>query len=241
MEPNLSPANIVGAIFCPHDGEINPIRLTLNLERNARKCGAHFITHTPVLRIASDEAGVAGVETQGAFVRARNVVVAAGMGTPALLEPLGIHLPMLFEKGQVLVTEAMPHVLIYPTGNTRQTARGNILLGVTYEPEQTERITTLQGAFQVANDAVRRFPCLKDAKIVRQFAGIRPLPKDGVPYLGGVERLPGLYVATSHSGITLAPVHGKVISELILDGKTDVPIELYRPERFMPYTEAPTG
>jgi sarcosine oxidase subunit beta len=42
-----------------------------------------------------------------------------------------------------------------------------------------------------------------------------------------------LYVATSHSGITLAPVHGKVISELILDGKTDVPLDLYQPERFM--------
>ncbi len=82
------------------------------------------------------------------------------------------------------------------------------------------------------SDFIRRFPVLKDAQIIRHFAGIRPLPKDGKPYLGPVERVPGLFVATSHSGITLAPVHGKVISELILDGHTDVPLESYRPERY---------
>jgi glycine/D-amino acid oxidase-like deaminating enzyme len=123
-------------------------------------------------------------------------------------------------------------VVIYPTGNTRQTERGNILLGVTYEANSTERLTTANGAQKVASDSVRRFPVLKDAQIIRNFAGIRPLPKDGRPYLGPVNSVPGLFVATSHSGITLAPVHGKVISELILDGRTDVPLENYRPERY---------
>jgi glycine/D-amino acid oxidase-like deaminating enzyme len=83
-----------------------------------------------------------------------------------------------------------------------------------------------------AGDSILRFPVLKNAQIIRQFAGIRPLPKDGRPYLGPVKSVPGLFVATSHSGITLAPVHGKVISELILDGRTDLPLESYRPERY---------
>jgi sarcosine oxidase subunit beta len=156
------------------------------------------------------------------------------MGTANLVKPLGIELPMVFEKGQLLVSEAMRRMIIYPTGNTRQTVRGNILFGVTYEPNQTERITTIEGARKVANDAVSRYPALKDVQIIRHFAGIRPLPKDGKPYLGPVKRVPGLYIATSHSGITLAPVHGKVISELIQDGDTDVPIESYWPERHMP-------
>ncbi len=139
---------------------------------------------------------------------------------------------MVFERGQILVTEAMRRVVIYPTGNTRQTERGNILLGVTYEANCTERLTTASGARKIANDSLQRFPVLKNAQIIRHFAGIRPLPKDGRPYLGPVKRVPGLFVATSHSGITLAPVHGKVISELILDGHTDVPLESYRPERY---------
>jgi glycine/D-amino acid oxidase-like deaminating enzyme len=231
MEPELSP-DIVGAIYCPHDGEINPIKLVLNLASNARKCGAKFLAHTLDIHIGRNDAGVTGVDTQTGFIRAGTVVVAAGTGTPALLKPLGLELPMVFERGQILVTEAMRRVVFYPTGNTRQTERGNILLGVTYEANCTERLTTACGAQKVASDSVRRFPVLKNAHIIRHFAGIRPLPKDGRPYLGPVKSVPGLFVATSHSGITLAPVHGKVISELILDGRTEVPLESYRPERY---------
>ncbi len=231
MEPALSP-DIVGAIYCPHDGEINPIKLVFNLANNSRKSGGKFLTHTIDIRIRRNEAGVTGVDTQTGFIRAGTVVVAAGTGTPALVKPLGLELPMVFERGQILVTEAMRRIVCYPTGNTRQTERGNILFGVTYEANCTERRTTASGAQQVASDSVRRLPALKDAQIIRHFAGIRPLPKDGRPYLGPVKSVPGLFIATSHSGITLAPVHGKVISELILDGRTDVPVENYRPERY---------
>jgi glycine/D-amino acid oxidase-like deaminating enzyme len=231
MEPELSPY-ILGAIYCPHDGEINPMRLAVNLARNAKKCGAHFITHAGPVQIKTGEIGVLGVETPEGLVRTGVVVVAAGMGTSALVRPLGIDLPVVFEKGQLLVTEAMRRIMTYPTGNTRQTAHGNILLGTTYEADQSERVTTIEGARKVADDVIRRYPILKDARVIRHFAGIRPLPQDGKPYLGAVKRVPGLYVATSPSGITLSPVHGKVISELILDGKTDVPIRAYSPERY---------
>ena len=231
MEPELS-LDIVGAIYSPHDGEINPIKLVFNLARNAMKSGAKFLTQTSEIHIQRDETGVTGVDTQSGLIRAGTVVVAAGTGAPALVKPLGLELPMVFERGQILVTEAMRRVVIYPTGNTRQTERGNILLGVTYEANCSERLTTASGARKVANDSVQRFPALKNAQIIRHFAGIRPLPKDGRPYLGPVISVPGLFVATSHSGITLAPVHGKVISELILDGHTDVPLESYRPERY---------
>ncbi len=233
LEPALSP-DVLGAIYCPHDGEINPLKLVLNLARNARKLGVKFLTHSGVRQIKTGEAGVTGVETTRGLVRAGVVVVAAGTGSAPLLQTVGIHLPIVFERGQLLVTEAMRRVMRYPTGNTRQTIHGNILLGPTYESNQVERLATLAGARKVVGDALRRYPALKEAHIIRHFAGIRPLPEDGLPYLGPVRSIPGLYVATSHSGITLAPVHGKVISELILDGKTDVPIEAYSPERYHP-------
>ena len=129
--------------------------------------------------------------------------------------------------------DAMRRVMIHPTGNTRQTGRGNILIGTTYENNTTERLTTISGLQKIYDDIVRRYPVMKDVTILRHFAGIRPLPQDGKPYLGAVKYVPGLFVATSHSGITLSPVHGKVISELILDGGTEVRIDSYRPERHM--------
>ncbi len=233
MEPELS-ENIVGAIYCPHDGQVNPIKLTMNLARNARKAGATFLTQTTVKEIRCFAGEIVGVDTSQGFIRAGKVVLAAGIGTPALAKLLGIDLPMIFEKGQILVTEAMRRVMIFPSGFSRQTHRGNVLLGTTFEANQSERITTIGGARKISQDLISRYPILKEARVIRQFAGIRPLPQDGKPYLGAVQRIPGLYVATSHSGITLCPVHGKVISELIIDGQTDIPIGLYRPERHMP-------
>jgi glycine/D-amino acid oxidase-like deaminating enzyme len=231
LEPELS-LEIVGALFSPHDGEINPIKLVFNLTRNAKKCGAKFLTQTPVIRITRDEEGVTGVDVRQGLLSARKVVVAAGTGCALLVQSLGVEMPQVSERGQILVTEAIRRVLVYPTGISRQTVRGNILLGTTYEANCGERLTTAEGAKKIANDSIRRYPVLKDVQIIRNFAGIRPLPKDGLPYLGAVNRVPGLFIATSHSGITLAPVHGKVISELIIDGKTDVPLQSYRPERF---------
>ncbi|MCB0183918.1 MAG: FAD-binding oxidoreductase, partial [Caldilineaceae bacterium] len=59
-----------------------------------------------------------------------------------------------------------------------------------------------------------------------------PMPRDGKPILGPVPHVPGFYMATSHSGITLSPIHGKIISDLIVEGETDISIEDYDPLRF---------
>ncbi|OGO31441.1 MAG: hypothetical protein A2136_10135 [Chloroflexi bacterium RBG_16_54_11] len=232
VEPDLS-TDVIGALFSPYDGEINPMKLAFNLARNSRKLGVKFLTQCTMNQILSNDSGVLGVDTSTGVIRAGIVVVAAGVNTSRLIEPLCIMMPMVFERGQVLVTEPVRRVLTYPTGISRQTARGNILLGTTYEANCVERLTTAQAARKIVNDSIRRYPVLKDMQIIRHFAGIRPLPIDGLPYLGAVNRVPGLFVATSHSGITLAPVHGKVISELILDGETNIPIHSYRPERYM--------
>ncbi len=236
LEPDLS-LNIVGALYSPHDGEINPIRLVFNLARNAKKMGAKFFTHCSVNQILCNDTGVVGLDTTVGIVRASAIVVAAGLDTSRLVKSLGINLPMVFERGQILITEPLRRVLVYPTGISRQTARGNILLGTTYEDNCVERLTTAEGAYTIALNSIHRYPVLKEAQIIRQFAGIRPLPKDGLPYLGAVTRIPGLFVATSHSGITLAPAHGKAISDLIIDHATDVPIKAYSPERYCSVSE----
>ena len=233
MEPDLS-REIVGAIYCPHDGEINPIKLVQQLARGARKHGTIFLHNTRVIRIAVEDGCVFGVETDHDFLRSPHVVVAAGTASSAFVRSLGIEMPQLLERGQILVTEPVRRILIHPTDISRQTLRGNILLGTTHEMNcQNKHLTTAGGLRYIADQSVRRFPALKDVNILRAFSGIRPLPKDGLPYLGAVSRVPGLYVATSHSGITLAPVHGKVISDLIVDGTTRIPIGSYNPERFM--------
>jgi glycine/D-amino acid oxidase-like deaminating enzyme len=148
------------------------------------------------------------------------------------VEPLGFQIPLDFVRGEILVTASIKPILRHPSRHVRQTEDGNLLLGSTHDRVGLDKSTTSQAARKIAFNAIQTFPILKELPVIRQYAGIRPMPVDGKSYLGPVERIPGLYIAVSHSGITLSPVFGKVISELIIDGHTDIQIELYKPERF---------
>ena len=80
--------------------------------------------------------------------------------------------------------------------------------------------------------AVQYVPGLRKAKIVRAFSGIRAMPEDGFPILGKVPGHENLYVAATHSGVTLSPLIGTLITELIMDGETSIPIDRYSLSRF---------
>ena len=79
------------------------------------------------------------------------------------------------------------------------------------------------------------FPGMKEINCIRFFAGFRPYcVRDGHPILGRVRELPGFSLATGHGGegIALAPVTGKLIAEEITTGKTSIPLDDFRYERF---------
>jgi D-amino-acid dehydrogenase len=67
-----------------------------------------------------------------------------------------------------------------------------------------------------------------------EWAGLRPYPSDGLPVIGAVPGREGLYVATGHGrmGITLGPVTGKLLAQVILDGASPRELESFRIERF---------
>jgi sarcosine oxidase subunit beta len=231
LEPVVS-SDIAGGIYSPHDGHINPFKYMSTVVRMSKRGGAAFLLHTPVLRILRNEGGVTGAETAQGTIRANQVVVAAGGAAPDLVRSLGVDIRLNQVRGQLLVTARTKPIFSHPLHNQRQTESGNILIGSTHESVGMDTSTTWDAAREIARRVVRLIPALADLSVIRQFSGVRPMPVDGLPFLGPVQRIPGLYISVSHSGITLAPVHGKVISDLIVDGETDVPIAQYRPDRF---------
>ena len=93
---------------------------------------------------------------------------------------------------------------------------------------------------EVLRGMTKRFlsflPGMKDINIIRFFGGFRPYcVKDGHPILGRVQDLSGFYIATGHAGegVALAPITGKVIAEEITTGKTSLPLDNFRYERFI--------
>jgi sarcosine oxidase subunit beta len=115
-----------------------------------------------------------------------------------------------------------------------QTARGNLLLGSTREFVDDDRRTTVDGIQSIAAACTRIVPALKEAPVIRAFAGLRPWTPDGLPLLGPVPEVPGLVLAAGHEGdgIALSAVTGALIAELIASGRPRIDLHDFSPTRF---------
>jgi glycine/D-amino acid oxidase-like deaminating enzyme len=230
LQPGISP-EVRGAAYSPHDGHLDSIRYVTALARGARRLGVEFALHTEVIGIDRRDGRVIGVRTTNGRIAAPHVVNTAGPYAAAIAGMVDLDLAVRPVRGQVLVTLPLPKTLRMPMSGVRQGPDGHFFLGFTREEAGYNTDVTPDAIRTIARNAVRRVPMLRDARLLRAFAGIRSMPADGLPCLGPVPSVPGFYVAVSHSGITLSPLHGVVIADLICDGRTDIPIAPYDPTR----------
>jgi len=233
LEPAVGPS-VVGGSFCSRDGHVNAITYVNALVRLAGRRGAHILPFTPCRGILRDADGaVAGVATLGGVIRCRAAVNAAGVWASEVAHMVSVVVPIVACRGQLLVTEPLRPLLSRPLHILRQSPlTGVVFTGETSEFVGVDRGNTLAAFRRHAQRAIQMIPALGHAQALRMFSGLRPWPPDGLPFIGPVPRVPGFYMAVGHSGITLSPVYGKVISELIVDGKTDVVLRDYDPCRY---------
>ncbi len=223
--------DVTGASFCPHDGCANPLRLLRALHAALQRHGGAYRPDAPARGVRPDGAGFA-IDTPAGPLRAAKVVLAAGHGTPALAEALGLRAPMVAERGQVLVTERLHPFVPLPGNGIRQTADGTVMLGATREEVGMNTDTTLAGEAALAAAALRVMPDLARARVVRAWAGLRVLSPDKCPVYHQSERHPGAYAAICHSGVTLAAVHANDLAEAILAARFPETLRPFAPERF---------
>lgn len=116
---------------------------------------------------------------------------------------------------------------------------GGLVIGSTREFAGFDRGNTLEAMEATMKRAIRFFPALKDVNVIRAFAGLRPFTPDGLPVLGESEKVPGFFVAAGHEGdgIALAPITGKLMAELLVQGKTSYPLDAFSPSRFRKLSE----
>lgn len=232
MQPGVS-RNILGALYCPDDGDSNPIKWSYALFRGCKRRGVKFLRDTEVTGFDLGEGNqVAGVFTNRGHIRARYAVIAAGVWSTQVAKMVGVTIGLYPQRGQVLISEAAPIILPIPQSTVRQSVEGNIYMGATTEDVGFDWSTTIEGAASIAKNAVKMVPAARDLSVIRTFAGLRPMPRDELPFLGPIPHVPGCYIAVGHSGNTLSPIYGKIISDLIVEGKTDIPLKDYDPLRY---------
>jgi glycine/D-amino acid oxidase-like deaminating enzyme len=162
------------------------------------------------------------------------VVNTAGPWAAGIAKMVDLEIDLYPERGQILVAEASPMICPTPMSTVRQDPNGQFYMGTTAEKVGFDWTTTKEAYKSIRETAAKLVPATADLNIVRHFSGLRPMPGDQLPILGPVPHVPGFYIAVSHSGITLGPIHGKIISDLIIDGETDIPLDDYDPLRFDP-------
>ena len=230
LMPVVAP-DIAGASYCPLDGHANPLYLLRALHQGFLQQQGHYLPNRPVQAIQPQDTGFR-IDTRQGPVYCERLVLTAGLSNRALGKMVGLQVPVAPNKGQILVTEKLAPLLDLPTVQVRQTAEGGVMIGDSHEETGLETDTSSAVMAAIARRAVQMFPVLQNARLVRAWAALRVMTPDGKPIYQQSEQYPGAYVATCHSGVTLAANHALRLPAWLL-GTAPLPeIEPFTASRF---------
>ena len=257
---NIAPISekLHGGIFCAEDAAINCLYFSNALRSEVLHHGCTIVFREEVKEIQTAKDHTFTVRTNSAVYSAKNLVNSAGIYSPAIAEMVGETLPVIPVKGHVLVTERSTNVTLpMPIREIRDiiegttenaehdkhksvfviqpTCSGNCLIGKSEEIGNSDKTVSVKMLKMIAKRAMKFIPLLGELNVIRSYCGFRPRCMDDKPVIGESVLNKGLYYATGHggSGMTLGPITGKVISQLIMDGTTEYDIEEFSPARFV--------
>lgn len=244
INPYLS-HEVTCASWCPTDGHANPLTTTLGFYKMARRLGVRFITGEPVVSLGMVRGKIRKVVTPNNTYEDEKVLVAAGLDSRPILTSVGIDIPMTNSLLEALVTEAEPHMFDQMLGTAEadfyghQTKHGSFVFGGSsglerYNKDNGTPVTNSKTAPCICRGIMKYFPDLAKAKIVRTWAGWMDASSDGVPSLGKVDEVPGLYVACAFNGhgFGIAPAAGEQLAKLMITGTTDISLDELRYDRY---------
>jgi glycine/D-amino acid oxidase-like deaminating enzyme len=244
LEPGLTPGQVTAAIYCELDGMVEPTVAAEACIRAAAKHGASVKLETEVSGLTVDSSSatvVAGGETIAADV----VVLAGGVDNTQLAAMAGITIPQQDSPGVVIRTNPLAQPLLSnvsvlyapplepgrPEIHLRQCLDGSAMIGEGSQ-ESLARNDTQPHADELLARAAEYVPGLKGASAIPVPVGYRPMPLDGFPVIGFSPKAPNVYLALTHSGVTLAPMMAQMATMEIIDGANVDFLADYRPSRF---------
>ncbi len=229
-EPAIGP-KVVGAILHHQDGHANPLKLLRALADDVRRLGGQVLTGKHVTHV--DKPDLFRVFcADGTEVQARKIVLSAGLGAMSLGPMLGFKAPIRPQRGQVMITEKMPKLINRPSLIARQTDDGGIQIGATNEEVGLDNGVTQSGLSGLAAEAVAAFPALAKAQLIRSWGALRILSPDGLPIYQESTAMPGAYLVTCHSGITLAAAHALFLPDWLEGAEAAPNLEAFSEDRF---------
>jgi glycine/D-amino acid oxidase-like deaminating enzyme len=268
--PFVEAHDLRGALYDPHDGDIDPAQLTQALAKGARDLGATIVRSCRATGARREKGGWV-VETSQGEIGCEKVVNAAGYRAREVGAWFGRDVPMMTMSHQYLVFDAVPAVEAW----SREAGRKLPLLRDVdvsyylrqekfgfnlgpYEPDCRAHWVSpddpmpddfsfqlfpddLDRIAPIVEDAMERVPVLKGAGLARVINGPIPYAPDGNPLLGPMPGVEGAYEACAFTfGICQAGGAGKVLAEWVTQGRTEWDTWSCDPRRFTAFASDPS-
>jgi D-amino-acid dehydrogenase len=236
VEPALG-EDVLGGLVAHGEGRVRPEVFTAGVRRALEARGVRVVENIPITSLS--RAGREWlVNSPTGSEPADAVVIAAGVASARLLADHGVRLPIAAAKGysrtyaphpsgprQALYLEG-PKVAISVFDEGVRVS-GTLELGARSLALSRRRLAAITAAAQAA------LPGWEMPAKPRDWAGMRSLSPDGLPYIGSVPGLDGLHMATAHGtlGITLAPLTGELLARMLVDGAGNELLGPFEPAR----------
>ncbi|HTV79135.1 MAG TPA: FAD-binding oxidoreductase [Steroidobacteraceae bacterium] len=240
----LAGENVYGGYFHHFGGHANPHRTVQAYAWALQDHGGRIMQHTIVEGFNTQGNRVAGVITNRGLFSGDHVVIAAGPATSTLAAQLGITVPLMTARAEMIVTEPLP---LMPTGGVdgnglygRQTLRGNLAYGGgPHEWVLTPNTSPVRPHSTVLQASIARrlselLPKAAHARVIRSWAGFIENTPDGRPVIDRPAGFENLTVATLSSvGFGLSPAAGRAIRDLVVTGAcTFADLSIFKLDRF---------
>lgn len=235
LYPQLRADDIVGGSFCATDGFVDPYSAMVGFMTRAAEQGARLWRDAEVTGLELDGAGIVAVQTSRGRVATRVVVNAAGAWAAQVAQMAGVELPVEPLRRQLVPTEpfdqfphSAPMIIDMSNGfHFRPESLGFLLAWA--DPEETPGYKLdFEPSFieKVLTRAAARVPMFENLAVnpKRAWAGLYEMTPDHHPVLGPTPAVKGLFFANGFSGhgVMHAPATGKIVSDLITQGRTDL-------------------
>ena len=254
--PLIDTDNLSGALWDPHDGDIDPAQLCQALARRARKAGAEVHRFNPVIDLTQKRDGSWIVHSEKGDIHCEKIVNAGGYRSNEIGAMMGVELPVASMEHQYMLTESIPDIealdirvplIRCPTDDfyCRQEKKG-LLVGFYEQDCRPWGLDGIDPSFTMAlcpNDidrvmdvmagAFHRLPCLTKAGIRSVINGPITYTPDGLPLVGKIPGRRNAYCITGlRAGLGEGGGHGWLLAQIIAHGEACYDTWCLDPRRF---------
>lgn len=240
LEIQEIPLNVKGGVYYPDDAQLNPNVFMKKMKAHLKSKGVGFKWNTKVIGVVEEKNKIQKIKTNQGDLKVDNLVIATGSWTSELATSLRLKIPIQAGKGysfninQGKENLKVPSVLceakiaVTPFGQDLRFAGTMGIQGMSLK-KNNRRIDSIKKAIPKYFSSIN----MDAVNASEAWAGLRPCSPDGLPFIGKGKQ-DNTFIATGHAmmGMSLGPITGKLLTEMITDQKQSLNIDKLSPLRY---------